>query len=95
MPSKTTSFYLATATCFGLYDHQRAINTIFKKSGKNATHIYSPFCFRSVRFQNFKCLLLCEIVNTDRTLPEGCQITVDLGKMYHDNIKTFDCKINY
>jgi len=45
--------------------------------------------------KSLQCLLLCDIVNTDRILSEGCQITVDLGKMYHDNIKTLDCKINY
>lgn len=39
--------------------------------------------------------ILCDIVNNESILPEGCQITVDFGKMYYDDIKTFYCKINY
>jgi len=41
MPPKTTSFYSATATCFGRIDHQRSIKIVFKKLGKNATHFFS------------------------------------------------------
>ena len=58
-------------------------------------HIYSPFVFTLWDSENLQSLLQCKIVNTDRKLSEGCQIIVDLGKMYHDKIKMFHCKINY
>jgi len=44
-PSKTTTFYLETATCFGSVHPSLRHQHDILKYGKNNIHVYSPYGF--------------------------------------------------
>jgi hypothetical protein len=45
MPSKATTFYLETATCFGSVHPSLRHQHDILKYGKNGIHVFSPYGF--------------------------------------------------
>jgi hypothetical protein len=92
MPSNTPIVYLETAACFGLRPSSGHQHYFKNKVKMEYTYIHH-MVFTLWNPASLQCLLQCKIVKFGRTVADGCNIVVGLGKMYNDKIKMLNCKI--